>query len=160
MWRIIYEFPRYEISSAGRCINTDTDRLLTPQLSGDTWAVYILFRRGARYERQIGRLVAEAFIREPRPGEIVKHLDGDLLNNNVENLYWASKKERGADYKNPEDFDWLLIEELGRVFETCAEVARFLDVTVPYVWEALWKGYKVRGYTLTKMYESQDLHVL
>lgn len=45
--------------------------------------------------RYIHRLVAEAFC--PGAGPEIRHLDGDLTNNNSDNLAWGTSKENAAD---------------------------------------------------------------
>jgi len=45
----------------------------------------------------IHRMVAEAFIGQRPPGNDVRHLDGNPLNNNVENLSYGTRAENMAD---------------------------------------------------------------
>jgi len=42
---------------------------------------------------KIHRLVCEAFHGEPKPGQVVIHLDEDATNNRPDNLRWGSQKE-------------------------------------------------------------------
>jgi hypothetical protein len=45
----------------------------------------------------IHRLVAEAFLPHPEGNHEVRHLDGDRLNNRVENLAWGTRRENVQD---------------------------------------------------------------
>lgn len=59
------------------------------------------YRRVALYDGPrsstvlVHRLVAKAFV--PGVGEVVRHLDGNRLNNTAENLAWGSYKDNEAD---------------------------------------------------------------
>lgn len=46
-----------------------------------------------RTTKKVHRLVAEAFLRTPLPGEEINHRDGDKSNNQVNNLEWVTKSE-------------------------------------------------------------------
>jgi hypothetical protein len=47
--------------------------------------------RGKNYKMH--RLICEAFHGEPKPGQVVLHLDEDATNNRPDNLRWGSQKE-------------------------------------------------------------------
>lgn len=64
--------------------NIDTKGYLTVHLSDHGTAKYY----------QVARLVAEAFIGKPKPGQQVIHLDNDKLNNHADNLRWVSSQKR------------------------------------------------------------------
>lgn len=64
-------------------------REVKPVLSCGYLSVFIPYRKG----RLIHRLVAEAFIPNPGNKPTVDHINGNRLDNRVENLRWATQKE-------------------------------------------------------------------
>ena len=53
----------------------------------------LLSYKGKDTEKQISRLVAEAFIPNPLNKPCVNHIDNDTTNNQVDNLEWVTHKE-------------------------------------------------------------------
>lgn len=52
---------------------------------------------GVRKTFHVHRLVATAFLGEPRPGEVVCHGDGDPANNAARNLRWDTRSSNNLD---------------------------------------------------------------
>jgi hypothetical protein len=92
-WRVISEFPEYQISNLGRIIHKDrpnTTRKININHQG--FPTVVLFDKehsGSRYVRQVNKIVATTFLEPPRSGhDAVWHIDGDLQNCHADNLKW------------------------------------------------------------------------
>lgn len=65
-------------------------KIMKCKVSKDGYYTIGLRMRGKREWKRIHRLVAEAFIENPLGYEVVNHIDGNKLNNNVDNLEWCT----------------------------------------------------------------------
>lgn len=68
--------------------------ILKPKVDRYGYEVVTLSNNCKRKSYLVHRLVAMAFIDNPLKKETVNHIDGNKLNNNVENLEWATRKEQ------------------------------------------------------------------
>lgn len=98
----IYQVSNYgRVKSLPRFVNNHSEnkkigfhskeKILRP--SKKRYAVVVLSKKGKLYSFCVHRLVAEVFIPNPDNLSQVDHLDGDKLNNNVNNLEWVTPKE-------------------------------------------------------------------
>lgn len=94
IWKPVVGFPPFEVSTHGRIYSHRSNRILR----GTVAAVgYRTVSCGYGDTRYVHALVGEAFI-GPRPeGYVMRHLDGDRLNNRVENLLWGTPRENALD---------------------------------------------------------------
>ena len=107
-WRDVVGFEGlYQVSNTGRVKGVDryigykkkgkkriwrgTEKVLTPGRHG--YLKVSLYKNGSSKTIQIQRLVAMAFIPNPENKEQVNHIDGNILNNNVDNLEWVTPSE-------------------------------------------------------------------
>lgn len=60
-------------------------------------SVQLLDRQGARVRRYVHRLVLEAFIGPAPEGQEGRHLNGDRMDNRIDNLAWSTHAENCAD---------------------------------------------------------------
>lgn len=105
-YRDIPGFPGYRVGSDGSVWSCRVHggirppwRLLCPgNRKGDvSYLVVNLWRQGKGYMRYVHRLVLTAFRGPGQPGAVACHVDGNSLNNRVDNLRWGSRKENEAD---------------------------------------------------------------
>lgn len=85
-------FPKYQISSQGRVINSRGMEKVSKN-NKDEYLHVDLYDRGSRTTKRIHRLVAEAFVPNPDNKPDVNHKDGNKHNNSVDNLEWVTKSE-------------------------------------------------------------------
>lgn len=111
IWKDIKDFEGiYQISNIGRIKRLSNyivrnngrkqswkEKILNP--TKDSGGYYTIrsctknnIKEGKRITLRIHRLVAEAFICNPNGYNYVNHIDGNKLNNNVENLEWCTNE--------------------------------------------------------------------
>ncbi len=90
-WKQISFDGRYFISNLGnvKSIISGKERMLSPCLSN---AGYLFIRIKSKAQ-MIHRLVALMFIPTENPSLHIDHIDGNKLNNQVDNLRWVTQKE-------------------------------------------------------------------
>lgn len=102
IWKDIYGCYGYQVSNEGRVRSFVNNRhgvcnnfhILKPVRNHGGYPTVCL-GRGKR--KLVSRLVAEAFIPNPRNLPLVRHMDDNPLNNNVENLQWGTQKDNMQD---------------------------------------------------------------
>tara|TARA_R110000803_G_C11786943_1_gene297464 strand:+ start:321 stop:596 length:276 start_codon:yes stop_codon:yes gene_type:complete len=86
----IIDFPNYQVNENGEILNVRSGRLLKPCVSSNKQVRIGLRRDGISFNRSIHRIMAIAFIPNPRELWFVQHLDGDKTNNIISNLKWVN----------------------------------------------------------------------
>ena len=83
----------YQISNLGNVKSLKRNKILSPSPHTKGYLKAQLLHNGKRKMVYIHRLVAEAFIPNPKELSQVNHKDGNRKNNAVENLEWCSCQE-------------------------------------------------------------------
>ena len=106
-WKMVCGWPRYEVSRDGQVRDAKTHRLVKQRslAKRGNYLVVNLYEPGGQrgvYKRhmvaRVHRLVCEAFHgAAPKGRPDVAHNNGNKLDNNAENLRWASAKENAQD---------------------------------------------------------------
>ena len=93
-------FETYCVSSDGRVYSNKRSGQIELSPSTSTgYAKVTLSNGGEKKNWQVHRLVAELFIPNRKNLEIVNHIDGDKMNNDVSNLEWVTRKGNAKHYE-------------------------------------------------------------
>jgi len=101
----------YEASTFGQIRACNTGRILKLHVrkKGPSGPYYVrvgLYRERKQFHLHVHRLVLEAFVGTRPAGRQCRHLNGDPIDNRLENLAWGTDEENFADKRshNPDYF--------------------------------------------------------
>lgn len=167
-WKPIPEFEHYEISTMGRVrkiaylrttLAAKSSYEAVQLFAGDGHGAKNKGRLSAMKKVNIHRLVAEAFITNPENKPQVNHLDGNKLNNKLENLEWCTRSENLKHaYENnlryqmngPRSCNRInQIDESGNVIKTWggAKELTASGYSKSKIYNAIGQGHRYRSYT-------------
>lgn len=92
-WRVIPEFPNYEVSDLGNVFNIRFNKQMRISYNNYGHAkISLIDRFGNRFTRSVAQIVAEVFVEAPNPlCDQVVLLDGDFYNVSADNLVWRPR---------------------------------------------------------------------
>lgn len=151
IWKPLRNFPSYDGSTEGRIRNIRTQRIMKPNVNENGYEQICLRRNNRQYNVKVHRVIAETFLGEQSNMD-VRHRDGDLLNNRVDNLYWSTRRETVQDaFKRgtriPRSQIQIRVIETGETFPSIRACARAMDISQSEICQQL-KGTRsnVKGY--------------
>ena len=103
IFRTIETYPTYKVSNYGRIMNINTGRILKPKLNSTGILIIGLSKDYKSKSFTVHKLVGDAFLTKPDHDKhyVIKHIDGNLENNNLSNLmYITASESRINTYEN------------------------------------------------------------
>lgn len=92
-WITIKHNSNYEVSNLGKIRNKKTKRILKPAISNKGYYMVALSNKCKSHTYTIHKLVMEHFNRCAFDNEVINHIDGNKLNNNINNLEYTTQKD-------------------------------------------------------------------
>lgn len=92
-WEFVSGFNEYMVTDRGEVFRRS---LVKPSIrNGGGYAIISLSQTGRKISRTVHKIVLEAFIGKAPPNCVAHHLDGNRLNNALDNLQWITRSEHG-----------------------------------------------------------------
>lgn len=94
-WKPIKDFEGYFINVDGqikskRSFKGTKEIILKPSKNQQGYITYNLMKNGKVYRKPLHRLLMETFIPNTNNLPCINHIDGNILNNSLDNLEWCS----------------------------------------------------------------------
>ena len=108
IWAVVPGFPHYEVNRLGVIRSTDTGRVLKPiRRRGGTLYIRLYQTPRNPVEKTLASVVWAAFFKRwPDRGTYVCHIDGDLNNNTLENLFLGTRGDVRKTQRRRDDIIW------------------------------------------------------
>ncbi len=140
----------YEISNLGRV--RVAPRIIPPRNIGG-YPTVNLRSNGSAHTVRVHRLIASAFIRPPRKGEVTNHINANRADNRIENLEWTTPKGNTEHCMKLRRFRFGTEHPLGKIDHNVAfamykdgiavrEIARHFKVTNQAVFQMIKRAKK------------------
>lgn len=128
-WMPSKELDGYELSSAGRIRNSKTGRIIKTNVNEHGYEQVCLRKDKRQVTRRVHRLIADAFYEGDHHGLDVNHIDGNKLNNNIDNLEFCTRGSNirhafDTGLKRPSRQIRVRVVETGDVYESIRACGR------------------------------------
>lgn len=93
IWRNIEGYEGlYQVSNLGRIYSLRREKILAGGIDTSGYIVVTLYKNGKGKTKTVHRLVAKAFIENPKELPVINHKDENKTNNHITNLEWCTIK--------------------------------------------------------------------
>lgn len=93
-WRIVEDYPKYEVSNLGNVRNAKTMRVLKPLPYRGSYLYVVLNHQTTKHEKQcIHLLVANAFLPKQEGHHLVDHINREAHDNRACNLRYCTQSQ-------------------------------------------------------------------
>lgn len=127
---IIYH---YEVSTWGRVRNKTTKHILAERISTHGYLEVHLCHEGTDKFIKIHRLVANAFIPNPDNLPEVDHINGNKLDNRVENLQWITHQANIDKADHTKKRRRVLCIETGVIYDSITQASKQTGVSTTQI---------------------------
>ena len=162
-WKPIRDAPDYDVSSNGGIYSRKRNIVMKVQTDGWGYPRVSLLNNGHKSTKYVHRLVADAFIKNPLNKPEINHIDGNKLNNRIDNLEWVTRSENEihafktklndrSSYDAGKNKKKVTISETGETFESITECSKKLGCSHTAIINCLQgksktcKGYHIKTY--------------
>ena len=115
IWSTVPDFPRYEVNRLGVVRVVDTGHVIKPILRRSRTLYVRLYKTPRKpVEKTLASVVWAAFFKRwPDRGMYVCHADGNLENNNLDNLFLGTRDDVRKTQRRRDDIIWSQFLEEG-----------------------------------------------
>lgn len=116
-WATVPGFPHYKANRLGMIQRVDTGNILKPFTRRRTQTQYVRLYTtpGEAHEKSVASVVWAAFYKCWPTGSYVCHLDGDIANNKLDNLFLGNRADALKSRRRRDDIIWARLQEEGEL---------------------------------------------
>ena len=116
-WATVPGFAHYEANRLGMIRRVDTGNILKPFTRRRTRTQYVRLYTtpGEAREKSVASVVWAAFYKRWPAGSYVCHLDGDIANNKLDNLFLGNRADALKSQRRRDDIIWARLQEEGEL---------------------------------------------
>lgn len=145
VWKPLFEFPQYQISTYGAIVNMRNNRLVRPSRTMQGALKVNLYDRGIQQTRSVKVLVADTFVNRPRSQRFNTPIqkDNDPLNVRADNLLWRTRP-----------FGWKYHEQFKNVADMHLRRLSVVEVSEMIFYESVYQAAVDNGLLFGDIWQS------